>query len=409
MFIPTLFFSLLRYELTGDDVAGEMLSHTPISTDTRRRLDMLAKQQDLSHLTADALLKSGAVTEEDQQICLQQQAVAMWRWETAEYDIGGLSACLEEAAIPYVLLKGAVLCHWYPEPWMRTASDVDILVRSADFSNAVACLCRRAGYQKKSDTPHDTLLLTPTGTRVEVHHTLIEQGRLPQADILLREEAVWDHTVATGSGCRREMTTEMLYFYHIAHMAKHVLNGGIGVRFFIDLWLLEKYLPSACTEYSPLIRQSGLEAFARYSRQLAEKWFGSLPHTDRQSVLDSSNASPADTGPDDRTIAAYEDLVLHAGLYGSVTGIAGMHLAHKGSRSYWSYRLFPPRQYLTAAYPRLREKPWLAPAITVHRLLIAPFRGGWRRIHRERSALKQINHKQQGELSALLDSLELGQ
>ena len=36
-----------------------------------------------------------------------------------------------------------------------------------------------------------------------------------------------------------EMTDEMFYFYHIAHMAKHFEEGGCGIRPFIDLWTLD--------------------------------------------------------------------------------------------------------------------------------------------------------------------------
>ena len=37
-----------------------------------------------------------------------------------------------------------------------------------------------------------------------------------------------------------QMSNDMFVFYHIAHMAKHFIAGGCGIRSFIDLYLLKK-------------------------------------------------------------------------------------------------------------------------------------------------------------------------
>ena len=39
---------------------------------------------------------------------------------------------LEKAQIPFVPLKGSVIRKYYPEAWMRTSSDIDVLVHKED-------------------------------------------------------------------------------------------------------------------------------------------------------------------------------------------------------------------------------------------------------------------------------------
>ncbi len=66
------------------------------------------------------------------------------------YCVRQLSAKLEACGVPYALLKGAYLCHWYPEG-CRTSNDIDILVAPEDvgcISAALKCAGFEQGYLK---------------------------------------------------------------------------------------------------------------------------------------------------------------------------------------------------------------------------------------------------------------------
>lgn len=59
-----------------------------------------------------------------------------------------LSEILEEAKLPYALLKGAYLCHRYPKGY-RTSNDIDVLVASESVSEISDRLCQfgfKQGY-----------------------------------------------------------------------------------------------------------------------------------------------------------------------------------------------------------------------------------------------------------------------
>ncbi len=44
---------------------------------------------------------------------------------------------LERTEISYIPLKGSVIKDLYPEPWMRTSCDIDILVHEEDLESAI--------------------------------------------------------------------------------------------------------------------------------------------------------------------------------------------------------------------------------------------------------------------------------
>ena len=62
------------------------------------------------------------------------------------YCVKQLSATLEACGVPYALLKGAYLCHWYPQG-CRTSNDIDILVAPEDVGSISAAL-KRAGFEQ---------------------------------------------------------------------------------------------------------------------------------------------------------------------------------------------------------------------------------------------------------------------
>ena len=55
-------------------------------------------------------------------------------------------------------------------------------------------------------------------------------------------ERVWDYASPIADGrMEHRLTNEYLVFHVLAHMAAHFINGGCGVKPFVDLYLLKKY------------------------------------------------------------------------------------------------------------------------------------------------------------------------
>ena len=100
-----------------------------VGDDVLKDVFQLAQKHDLAHMIADVLLKNKM--SEDKELlglCSQASFVALLRYQQQTYEFKRICDLFEANAIPYIPLKGAVIRELYPEPWMRSSCDIDILV-----------------------------------------------------------------------------------------------------------------------------------------------------------------------------------------------------------------------------------------------------------------------------------------
>lgn len=145
-----------------------------------------------------------------------------------------ITSALDDAEIPYVPLKGAVLQYLYPDPNMRTSGDIDILTREEDLNRAVHAIEENAGFSYVQRNYHD-VNMTNSRVLLELHFSIKEN--MENIDKLLSK--AWDYAEPTGEGYRYSFTPEYQVFHVIAHMSYHLVHGGLGIRPFLDLWLLK--------------------------------------------------------------------------------------------------------------------------------------------------------------------------
>lgn len=347
-----LFFALLRSAIGGGDLTeAERALYVP---ERLGRMVQVAKQHDVLHLLAQGLKQNGLPGGEVGQRLENEIFKAVWRYEQMRHELEGLCSALEKAQIPFLPLKGAVIRDLYPEPWMRTSCDIDVLVHREDLEKAVSCLVQDHRYVERERATHDVSLFTQTGVHVELHFDLVEEGRANNAIEILR--SVWENvTLHENSGYRYEMTDAYFYFYHVAHMAKHFENGGCGIRPLIDLWILDRGKDMDQTARDGLLSRGGLLTFANASRALSEAWFGGK-------------------APDERSLQMQAFLV-HGGVYGSTDNRVALGQTKKGGRmGYVLSRMFIPYARLKRYYPVLEKHRWLMPVMQVRRwfMLLKP-------------------------------------
>ena len=73
---------------------------------------------------------------------------AFYQSQQRKYVLNEIVKCFDAAKILNIPLKGSVICDYYPEPWMRSSCDVDILIKNEDSERAIACLSK-LGYTYK--------------------------------------------------------------------------------------------------------------------------------------------------------------------------------------------------------------------------------------------------------------------
>ena len=129
-------------DLIAGEVCGKAVTAVPdLPEDAQIRLYRLSKAHDLAHLVGNALIRQDRITDGELKAKFEKQImVAVYRYEKINHELQRLCRTLNEAKIPFIPLKGAVIRQYYPEPWMRTSCDIDILVREEQVEEAARLL-----------------------------------------------------------------------------------------------------------------------------------------------------------------------------------------------------------------------------------------------------------------------------
>ena len=365
-------------EAMKDQVSPEMLP----------KLYSLSKSHDMAHIVAQGLSELGLLGDDEISAKFQkQQMLAVYRYQRINYELGQICQTLEDAKIPFIPLKGAVIRQYYPEHWMRTSCDVDVLVHEEDLERAIDCLVTQHKYVNEGRNYHDVSLLSPNGVHVELHFDLIEDEYANGANQLLSK--VWEYAFPkVGYQYFFEMTDEMFYFYHLAHMAKHIEYGGCGIRPFLDLWILDHRVQYDLDRRNQLLEEGKLLTFADACRNLSEVWF--------------SNVSPDDFS------VQMQKYILHGGVYGSLDNRVAVQQKRRGGKvRYIMSRIVLSYDSLKVLYPTLQKHRWLMPIMQVRRWFRLLFKGKMKNSLHELNVNQSMSPEKVSEIAELLVQLEL--
>ena len=349
--VNTVMFSAIRAAF-GDRFLNESEKSFCAEPDNLKELFQIAKKHDIAHLVAYGLAKTGAV-QKNQVSDIMMPAV--FRYETQNYEFTRICDALENAQIVFVSLKGSVIRSMYPEPWMRTSCDIDILVKKDNLKDAIRCLVDNLEYVEKETNEYDVSLFTPGGIHVELHFELIDECVSQKITEVLGE--VWMHTSPkNGFSYWYEMSDEMFYCFHIAHMAKHFEIGGCGVRPFIDLWILDNINNVSWEKRDKLLEKGNLSKFCGRARLLSRIWLENAEY--------------------DALSIKLQNYILTGGVYGTVENKVLAQQQKKGSKlRYVLSRIFLPYSVIKLHYPILQKHRWLTPVMQVRRWFKLLFHG----------------------------------
>ncbi len=385
MDVIKILFSLLRCELQGIPLDTQQMND--IDDKTLSSLFSISTAHDIAHIVASALCKNGALGNNEISEKFRRKTMeAICRYERSNNEFDEISKTLREARVPFVPLKGAVIRQYYPEPWMRTSCDIDILVRKEDFEKAISALKSELGYRAEAKCNyHDISLYSQTGVHLELHFSVKENK--PSVDSVL--ERVWDYAMPTeeGSLCYK-LQNEFLMFYFIAHAAYHFLNGGCGVRMLIDLNFLEDNLEYDEELFATLLKEAGLYKFCENMRKLSRVWMRNEPHTE--------------------TTLRMENYILLGELYGTLKNNIAVEQNKTGGRLRYALgKLFIPYESMKKAYPILKKHKWLTPFMQVRRWLRIIFTGRTLGSVRKLRTNATLNEERTKGTKELLELLEL--
>ena len=385
MTTETMLFALLR-NVTGVEAIKEEIKNACIP-EKLEEIYALAKKHDLAHLVGQAISNLGLSKSVAFTKCKCAAGQAVYRYEQLQYTFDKLCDALENAQIPFLPLKGSVIRKHYPEPWMRTSCDIDVLVREADLERAMAVLTEQYSYEYHEKGSHDVSLYAPGKIHVELHYDLVEDFigfTIP--DVL---KNVWDTvTVKEPYAFWCEMPDELFYLYHVAHMAKHFKNGGCGIRPFMDLWILDKLQGADREKRDRLLKQGELLKFTNAARKLSWVWFANEEH--------------------DPISRQMEDYILRGGVYGNIQNRIVMQQQQKGGRlRYLLSKVFLSYDIIKFHYPILQKHRWLTPVMEVRRWFKLIFCGHLKRATREIQYNHQITREEAANAKEFLENIGL--
>ena len=324
-----LFISILRTEIFGVDFVSDDFSPSEVI----EPLYEISKKHDMAHIVADFFEKRDISHPK----LTKQKLLSVYRREQLDFEESSIVKVFEEAHIDYVLLKGAEIKKLYPMPFMRTSSDVDILIKPDERERAIALLKEKRKYVLDTSAERDCSLLSRSGMNVELHFGIT--ANIKNLDKVLSH--AWDYAIKT-DGHKYIFCDEFFVFHHIAHMLTHFTEGGCGVRSFADLALLRDRIEGCRDKLFALLAQAECDSFFDGVYALASVWFGNENHTELT-----------------KSIAEY---ILNGGVYGSRSNL-GATGRHK-SGSYFGYiknRIFMPKDRLRLVYPKIDKHPILIP------------------------------------------------
>lgn len=371
----------MKYSTAENEYLIELLNAAIKNTDVKappeninwKEFVDLAKKQQVYSIIAPVLSGITMPEEQSKELILYNQNELL-RLIAMKNEQEQLENELEKAGIKFMLLKGSLLRNYYPQLKMRQMSDVDILY---DFSKRDKLLeiMKNREYTLISDGGNSDDFTKKPFYTFEFHHRLFKDayGFCPEFDF------VWDNAVQDSDNCYKyNMSVEDLYLHSAAHMYKHYIFGGFGIRFFIDTYLLVTAEENSWNqEYiDKNLKEMGIFDFERLVKKIS---FNLMNNEE----LDSEQTE-------------FFNKVTDSGIYGSheydVSEVYENIKRNTGKSSVFSYiltRLFPSKKQMKSIYPQLETKPFLIPYYYIKRIIVKTF-GSFDKIINEIKSLINI-------------------
>ncbi len=341
--------------LIGARLFGRPLSSSlceSLTPERQRELYILAKSHDLAHIVGEALTEAGLLTEKEIAGKFSRQSyLAVFRYERIKYELAALRELFGREKVAFMPLKGSVLRDYYPDPALRTSCDIDILVKPEERERAAELLVGQLNYRREGEGSHDISFFAPSDLHVELHFDLID-------DHEVRAKALgdpWENAAPKEEGgYEYEMTGAYFYAYNLAHTAKHFCGGGCGVRPFIDLLIMDRFMPFDRPAAEALFIEQNLTVFHAEAEKLAAYWFLG--------------------GEGDELTAEMEGYLLQGGVYGRIDAVVAADVGKKGRKRFLLGKIFLPFDGLKLQYPVLKKLPVLYPFCQIARWFAILFR-----------------------------------
>ena len=247
----------------------------------------------------------------------------------------------EQEGIRLLAVKGICTRKRYPFPELRTMGDIDLLYQAFQTKKMQDAM-EGLGYgDGEEGRKHDSFFRPPC-LGIEMHRELLAAD----SKYYSYYEDIWERVqLKKGRKYIYKMSLEDEYIYSILHLVEHFQNGGIGIRFVMDVYVYN-HLEDMNWDYvkAELRKLELLEFYTNISR-LAEKWFG----------------DEEEQNEDNDLIKEIEAYILSNGTFGTSRNAAAAAVAKEGRTKFLLKTVFPDLENMKTMFPWLEKWPVLLP------------------------------------------------
>lgn len=366
----------------------ELHLQSPFTTDQLEKLFEISRAHDVIQIVSEVLYKNNLLPQ-DLEITKKFQHFqinALYRYVNISREQESIYSVFEANGIDFIPLKGAVMRQYYPDPYMRTSCDIDILVNENVLLTAKNLLVDKLGYKANETIDfHDISLFSPGGVHLELHYNLKEKRDNLDKQLI----KVWDYACnANNANHHKNLTPEFFVFHHISHMVNHFLRGGCGIRSFVDLYYIKRNINYDPNILSQFLKESNIETFFKTAMHCVSVWF--------------------ENEKSDKTSNLIKDFVLHGGTYGTKENRISVDQHKQGGRcAFILSRIFIPYDTLKYKYKILEKHKYLLPVMWIVRLitLISPEKR--KRAQREFLIQQGISSSKENNIAKMMDFLQI--
>ena len=354
----------------------------------------ISGENHMDYMLLGALLRTEGFSEEEKEPLREKVMGSMLFTGLQLQELKGLEQRMEAAKIPCQPMKGARMKFYYPTPFLREMSDIDILIH-ADFMEQAAEELRAMGYVLQQKIKHHDIYRKAPGIVVEAHRAMYDRTV---------DERQYAYFSDLSRAARRkgflyvyDFEAEDFYIYMMAHMAKHFYKRGCGIRNLVDIYVFrQRFGAEMKADYlEKQFAGLGLTAFVEHMEKLTRIWL------------------QGETG--EEFYQQLFDYMQGCGIYGKdENGIwnrfceESAQTGGKGREALKRWYWFPPYEYMVLYYP------WLSGNRMAGRLLL-PAAWGIRAVKGvvcgrgkyKREMLRQIDEAQIGVRQDIYRRLQL--
>ena len=233
------------------------------------------KEQDVTNMAYVALKKLGY---DDVELIEFKDDYKLNILREARFELAGQQVfdSFEKAEIPFIPLKGVLLKNLYPNPSLRTFTDIDIYV-GGKFDEAERILLNDGFEKTTGDDHNDISYVKKPSIHVELHKDLFPDDydfegyfNEPFKHTDLKDEYKYYHLYRTDD-----------FFIHVlCHLYKHFTFGGCGLRQYLDIYVMTKKMQLDMDYIRSELRSFGMEGFLDTTLTLNRFFFDKEKPTD---------------------------------------------------------------------------------------------------------------------------------